>query len=165
MPTSQQGRALRRTRMLVIAAGALVTALTAAARADDPGLEAYTTRVMKCSDPYLTVEIYLPDKNIFKYPAPANISAHEYMLATLLSMQPTIGWYALDLSDSGKGKSLEPVRVSVAPDKKAIIVDQYTRGSAANRIPPTSVPISGGVVQFDAKWASHVKCDELLKQD
>lgn len=165
MPRSQQGRALTRTRMLVIAAGALVTTPAAAVRADDPGQEAYMTRVMKCSDPYLTVEIYLPNKNIFKYPAPANIPGHEYMLATLLSMQPTIGWYALDLSDSGKGKSLEPVRVSIAPDKKVIIVDQYTRGSAANRTPPTRVPISGGVVQFDVKWASHVKCDELLKQD
>jgi hypothetical protein len=155
---------LMAARMLVTA-GALVVAPIAVATANDPGQEAYMTRVMKCSDPYLTVEIYLPNKNIFKYPAPADIPGHESMLATLLSMQPTIGWYALDLSVAGKGKSLEPVRVSIAPDKKAVIVDQYTRGSAANRIPPTRIPISGGVVQFDAKWASQVKCDELLKQD
>lgn len=146
--------------------GALAAAAPALpAAAGDPGQDNSMTRVVKCSDPYLTVEIYLPNKVIFKYPAPANIPGHAYLLATLLSMPPTIGWYALDLSGAGKGKSLEPVRVSVAPDKKALIVDQYTRGTPANRIPPTRVPIGGGVVQFDAKWASHVKCDELLKQD
>jgi hypothetical protein len=139
--------------------------LAASAAANDPGQDAYMTRVMKCVDQYLTVEIYLPNKNIFRYPAPANIPGHDYMLSTLLSMPPTIGWYALDLSDAGKGKSLEPVRVSVSPDKKAIIVDQYTRGTATNKIPPTRVPIIGGTAQFDPKWATQVKCDELLKQD
>jgi hypothetical protein len=120
---------------------------------------------MKCSDPYLTVELYLPDKNIFKYPEPADVPSHDYELATLLSMQSAIGWYALDLSRAGKGKSLEPVRISVSPDKKTIIVDQYTRGTAGNRIPPTKVPIAGGTVQFDSKWATHVKCDALLRQN
>ncbi len=144
---------------LAVAAPALPAA------AEDPGQDAYMTRLVKCSDPYRTVEIYLPNKVIFKYPAPANIPGHDYMLATLLSMPPTVGWYALDLSGAGKGKSLEPVRVSVAPDKKAIIIDQYTRGTANNRLAPTRVPAVGGTVQFDPKWATQVKCGPLLQQD
>jgi hypothetical protein len=68
-------------------------------------------------------------------------------------MRPTIGYDTLDLTPFGKGKPLEPVRVSVSPDKKAIIINQYTRGH-----PPTRIPIGGGTVNFDSRFGTQAKC-------
>jgi hypothetical protein len=67
--------------------------------------------------------------------------------------KPVVGLYALDLSDENKGKALEPVRVSLTPDKTAVIVDQFTRG-----LPPTKVPAGGGTVSFDDRFAENVTC-------
>jgi hypothetical protein len=70
---------------------------------------------------------------------------------------PVIGYYTLDLSDANKGKSLEPVKVSMTADGKTVIVNQYTRG-----LPPTRIPVGGSTVDFDhrfARWAvekSHI---------
>ena len=75
-------------------------------------------------------------------------------------MPPTIGWYTLDLNDASKGKPLEPVRISVSPDKKTLILDQYTRG-----LPPTSIPITGGTVDFDQRFGTQAKCSELNWQE
>ena len=68
-------------------------------------------------------------------------------------MAPTIGYYTLDLSDAEKGKMLEPVRVSLSPDKKTVIIDQYTRG-----LPPTRIPLAGGTVDFDKRFGTRAKC-------
>jgi hypothetical protein len=152
------------TRLFLSIVCAVAFVMPAAAK--DPDQNAYMTRVMKCADKApAIVEIYLPNRVIYKYPLRSDIPTHDYLLSTLLSMPPTIGWYALDLSSNGKGKSLEPVRVTVSPDKSSIIVNQYTRGSRMNRIPPTTIPIAGGAVKFDRKWATNVTCSELLSPD
>src|SRR5438874_9048968 len=41
--------------------------------------------------------------------------------------RPVIGAYTLDLTDAGKGKGLEPVRVSLSGDKKFVIDRKSTR--------------------------------------
>jgi hypothetical protein len=63
------------------------------------------------------------------------------------------GAYSLDLTDAGKGKVLEPVHVRLSKDHKSVIVDQYTR-----KLPPTTVPVAGGTVDFDQRFATGAKC-------
>jgi hypothetical protein len=127
---------------------AVLCGLSMPAAAADPGGDAYMIRVMKCVGAGANMELYLPQSLIFKgYTSP---------LANVLSMPPTIGWYVLDLSDVSKGKSLEPVRISIARDKKSLIVDQYTRG-----LPPTRIPITGGTVDFDQRFGTGAKCSAL----
>ena len=67
--------------------------------------------------------------------------------------KPAIGAYSLDLTEAGKGKTLEPVRVSYSRDKKSVIIDQYTR-----KLPPTAVAIDGATVDFDQRFATGAKC-------
>ncbi len=67
--------------------------------------------------------------------------------------RPVIGAYTLDLTDAGKGKGLEPVRVSLSGDKKFVIVDQYTR-----KLPATRIPVGGGTVNFDNRFGTNAKC-------
>jgi len=45
------------------------------------------------------------------------------------------------------------VGVSLTPDKSAVIVDQFTR-----KLPPTKVPVAGGTVSFDNRFAANAKC-------
>ena len=122
--------------------GVIFLALTAPATARDHSRNAYLTRVMKCAGVDATMEIYLPQ------------SILTGGSTSLLSLRPTIGWFALDLSAALKGKLLEPVRVSVSSDKKALIVDQYTR-----KLPATRVPLVGGVVDFDQRFGTNAKCE------
>lgn len=93
-----------------------VLALPAAAK--DSGDEAYMMRVMTCVGADANMEIYLPQTVVFKRGTP--------VIDNILAMPPTIGWYTLDLTGAMKGKPLEPVRINISPDKKFIIVDQYT---------------------------------------
>jgi hypothetical protein len=111
------------------------------AGAKDPGSEAYMVRVLTCAGPDAAMELYLPQSIVNKGDRP------------LLGMRPTIGYYTLDLTQAGKGKPLEPVRVSVSADKKTIIVDQYTRGQR-----PTRIPVEGGAVNFDNRFGKDAKC-------
>lgn len=67
--------------------------------------------------------------------------------------KPVIGYYALDLEKIGKGKPLEPVKVWKDDEAKVLIVDQYTRG-----LPPTRVPLDGGVVNFDNRFGDGARC-------
>lgn len=120
---------------------AMVLVLTAPAIARDLNRNAYLTRVMKCAGTDATMELYLPQSIL------SNGST------SLLSMRPTIGWLGLDLSAALKGKSLEPVHVAVSSDKKALIVDQYTR-----KLPPTRVPLAGGIVDFDQRFGTRADC-------
>lgn len=122
--------------------GTIFLALTAPAIARDLNRNEYLTRVMKCAGVDASMEIYLPQ------------SILTGGSASLLSLRPTIGWFSLDLSAALKGKSLEPVRISVSSDKKALIVDQYTR-----KLPATRVPLVGGIVDFDQRFGKKANCE------
>ena len=88
------------------------------AAAKDPGTEAYMSRVLACEGPDAKMEVYLPQSVVSR---------------TL--NHSVIGYYALDLTEANKGKSLEPVRIRLSPDKQTVIVEQYTRGAPPTRIP------------------------------
>jgi hypothetical protein len=75
------------------------------------------------------------------------------ILAKLGASREVLGSYILDLSALGKGKSIEPVKVSLSSDKSGVIVNQFTRGLA-----PTTVPIAGAVVDFDHRFAEGATC-------
>jgi hypothetical protein len=122
------------------------------AAAKDPGDGSYMIRVVSCEGVDATMEIYLPQSIVFKPGTP--------MLSNILAMKPAIGWYALDLTGAMKGKPLEPVRLSISPDKKFLIVDQYTRGH-----PPTRIPVTGGTVDFDQRFGTKAKCGALNWQE
>jgi hypothetical protein len=122
--------------------GTIFLALTAPAIARDLNRIEYLTRVMKCAGVDATMEIYLPQSIVTGGST------------SLLSLRPTIGWFALDLSTALKGKSLEPVRISMSSDKTVLIVDQYTR-----KLPATRVPLAGGIVDFDQRFGTNAKCE------
>jgi len=63
------------------------------------------------------------------------------------------GSYVLDLTEAGKGKNAEPVQVTLSGDRKSIVVNQYTR-----KLPPTTVPLKGGTVSFDNRFATDAVC-------
>jgi hypothetical protein len=73
--------------------------------------------------------------------------------------RPITGAYSLDLTDAGKGKTLEPVRVSLSRDKKSVIVDQYLR-----KLPPTSIAVAGATVDFDQRFGTGAKCGPFNKE-
>ena len=102
--------------------------------------EAYT-RVFSCEGPDAKMEVYVP------YSALRD--------SLLKNGRAVLGLYALDLSDPdlNKGKDLEAVLVRFAKDRRAIIVNQFTRG-----LPVTAIPIDGGVVDFDPRFAHEAKC-------
>jgi hypothetical protein len=110
------------------------------AAAKDPGTEAYMSRVLACEGPDAKMEVYLPQSVVFdRDGGPRNKSV--------------IGYYALDLTAANKGKSLEPVRIRLSPDKQTLIVEQYTRG-----LPPTRIPVAGGTVDFDNRFGTAANC-------
>ena len=107
----------------------------------DPGMGAYMIRVLACDGADAKMEVYLPQSLVNKgYQA-------------VRKMKPTIGWYTLDLTSAEKGKVMEPVRVSMSADGKTVSVDQYTRG-----LPPTTIPVAGGTVDFDQRFGTQAKC-------
>src|SRR6266436_4757598 len=117
--TAAQFAPLRSNRMKLIAwsfALALVSLATPAAAADEA-----MKRVFTCKGDDAAMEVYIPQSAV-----------RGVGLANVKVDQPITGAYTLDLTDASKGKSLEPVHVSLSPDKKFVIVDQYTR-----KLPPT----------------------------
>jgi hypothetical protein len=124
-------------KICVVLSFAFAAALSARAAADEP-----LRRVFVCAGPDASMEVYLP-QSVIKGSGPDNVDLSE----------PVIGAYALDLSAAGKGKVLERVRVSRSADGEAIIVDQYTRG-----LPATRVPVGGGIVDFDNRFATKAHC-------
>jgi hypothetical protein len=110
------------------------------AAAKDPGKEAYMIRMLACEGPGAKMEVYLP-QSFDRDGGPRTIN------------KPVIGYYALDLTESNKGKPLEPVRIRLSPDKQTVIVEQYTRG-----LPPTRIPVGGGTVDFDNRFGTAAKC-------
>jgi len=137
---------MTRTTILVLT---LVTALSVPAVAKDPGQQAYLIRMLACEGPDAKMEVYIPQ---------AAVSGSVPLVRALA--QPVIGYYALDLSTENKGKSLEPVKVSITTDGKTVIVNQYTRG-----LPPTRIPLGGGTVDFDQRFGTQAKCGPFQSQD
>ena len=119
------------------------------AAANDPGQEAYIIRMLSCKGTDANMEVYIPQSIALSGPALARALA-----------QPVIGYYALDLSEVGKGKPLEPVKVSMKADGKTVIVNQYTR-----KLPPTSIPVGGGTVDFDQRFGTGAKCGPFQVQE
>jgi hypothetical protein len=120
------------------------------AAAKDPTDADWMIRMMVCTqDGTPNMEVYLPQSIVFgKKP-----------LAEALA-RPVIGYYTLDLIDMNKGKLLEPVKVSMTADRKTVIVNQYIRG-----LPPTRIPVGGGTVDFDHRFAANAKCGPFQHQD
>jgi hypothetical protein len=98
--------------------------------------------VLRCKNDDARVELYLPETIVRGRGDPNARLA-----------RPVKGYYALDLTEAGKGKPLEPVRVSLTADRKGLVVDQYTR-----KLPPTTVPVAGGKVSFDKRFAEDMVC-------
>jgi hypothetical protein len=122
--------------------------ISASAAANDPGEEAYMIRVLACDGPDAKMEIYIPSSSVFgREGRPRNTG------------RPIIGYYALDLTEAGKGKTLEPVRISFSADGKTLMLDQYTRGLSATRI-----PLVGGTVDFDKRFGTAAKCGSFQTQ-
>src|SRR5215470_16472767 len=120
------------------AAALILLSCLAPARAEETAYR----RVLSCQNADARIEVYLPQSAV------SGTGVDNASIA-----KPVTGLYALDLSDENKGKALEPVRVSLAPDKAAVIVDQFTRG-----VPPTKVPVAGGTVSFDNRFAAEANC-------
>jgi hypothetical protein len=127
----------------------LLWTLSVPAAANDPGQEAYKIRMLFCQGNDANMEVYIPQSIALNGPALARALA-----------QPVIGYYALDLSEANKGKPLEPVKVSMTVDGKAVIVDQYTR-----RLPATRIPVGGGTVDFDQRFGTRAKCGPFQAQE
>jgi len=106
-------------------------------------------RMLACEGPDARMEVYVPQSVVFGTTPVARALT-----------QPVIGYYALDLSGANKGKPLEPVKVSMTPDGKTVIVNQYTRG-----LPPTHIPVGGGTVDFDHRFGTKAKCGPFQQQD
>jgi hypothetical protein len=111
--------------------------------AADPGQDAYMIRVLVCKGDGAGMEVYLPQ----------SIALDPAKLKAALA-KPVIGYYTLDLTEAGKGKPLEPVKVSMTSDGKTVVVDQYTRG-----LKPTRIPVGGGTVDFDQRFGTVAKCE------
>ena len=110
-------------------------------------------RMMVCDGEGVTMELYLPQSVVFE-------NRPDGATSGMRPGQTVIGYYTLDLSDVNKGKPLEPVRVTLTADKTAVIVDQYTRG-----LTPTRIPVKGGTVDFDQRFAKRAKCGPFQSQD
>jgi hypothetical protein len=127
----------------------LLWTLSVPAAANDPGQEAYMIRMLFCQGADANMEVYISQSIALNGPALARALA-----------QPVIGYYALDLSEANKGKLLEPVKVSMTADGKAVIVDQYTR-----KLPATRIPVGGGTVDFDQRFGTRAKCGPFQAQE
>ena len=114
----------------------------APAMAANPDRDAHMALVLSCEGLDAKMEVYLP----------ASIAFGKVPFAKALA-RPVIGYYVLDLSGYGKGKPLEPVKVSMTADSGTLTVNQYTRG-----LPPTHIPVKGGTVDFDARYGTGAKC-------
>jgi hypothetical protein len=96
-------------------------------------------RVITCKGPDASMEIYVPE---------------DVLTGALPPRGGVIdGLYALDLSGAMKGKHLERVHITDSPDHNGIVVNQFTRG-----LPPTTIPKTGGTVNFDQRFGTHAVC-------
>jgi hypothetical protein len=135
---------------------AVMLSSAAAVAAKSPGEEAWMIRMLACEGEGGRMELYLPQAVVFGNPRQSVPFGGHAMRPN----QTVIGYYALDLTDANKGKSLEPVRVTLSADGKSVIVDQYTRG-----LPGTRIPVQGGTVDFDQRFGTAAKCGPFQSQD
>jgi len=137
------------TRASLLLAVPLLWIACGPAAAKDPGQDSYLVRMLACTGTDAKMEVYLPQSLVL-----INDTALSRALA-----KPVIGYYTLDLTEQDKGKSLEPVKVSMTADGKTVIVDQYTR-----KLPPTRIPVGGGTVDFDQRFGTGAKCGAFQSQ-
>ncbi|QPF83499.1 hypothetical protein IC762_27910 [Bradyrhizobium genosp. L] len=135
-----------RAAAIGLAAIAAVSSAPASA-ASLPDDRAWLVRMLVCNAEGVPIELYLPDAVI-------------YSDQGMAAGRTVNGYYTLDLSDINKGKSLEPVRITMSADKKFVTVNQYTRG-----LPSTKIPVGGGMVDFDQRFARNAKCGPFQHQD
>src|SRR5271169_3268769 len=124
-------------KMLIALVATALTLVTGAASAADVAMRRVLSRV----GPDAKMEVYVPE---------ALVTGTGMQNAKL--DKQVVGVYSLDLSDAGKGKTLEPVRVQYSGDRKSVIVNQYTR-----KLPPTAVAVAGATVDFDQRFATGAK--------
>jgi hypothetical protein len=134
--TSHRGYSLRKIGSTLLA---FIGLLPASAWAQDGAM----TLVLRCKNDGGRVELYVPQSIVTGR-----------TLANINLSRPTNGFYALDLTEYQKGKSLEPARVRLTPDKKGVVVEQTSR-----RLPATTVPVAGGKVSFDKRFAEDMVCE------
>ena len=117
-------------------------ALIALAPTSSSAQEGAFARVLQCKNQDARVELYLP-----------TAIAHA-----------GDGWQALEKTTPGylRARPLAvPARASrwspcaslSTKDKRGVVVDQYTRG-----LPPSTVPLKGGKVSFDKRFAENMTC-------
>jgi hypothetical protein len=152
MPMRCIAAAIRPIIWTALLAGVTLSAASAAT-AKPPGADDWMMRMMACEGEGVRMELYLPQSVVFAERADGDSSG-------MRPGQTVIGYYALDLTDVNKGKPLEPVRVTLSADKKTVTIDQYTRG-----LPPTRIPVKGGTVDFDQRFAKGAKCGPFQSQD
>ena len=128
---------MSRMKMLLGLATGL-TLITGGATAADLAMR----RVLTCVGPDAKIEVYVPE---------AIVTGTGVENAKLESQ--VVGAYTLDLTDAGKGKTLEPVHVQYSKDRKSVIVGQYLR-----KLPPAAVAVVGATVDFDQRFATGAKC-------
>src|SRR5271169_731579 len=128
---------MSRMKMLIALAATALALITGAASAADVAMR----RVLSCVGADAKMEVYVPE---------ALVTGTGMQNAKL--DKQVVGAYSLDLSDAGKGKTLEPVRVQYSGDRKSVIVNQYTR-----KLPPTAVAVAGATVDFDQRFATGAK--------
>jgi hypothetical protein len=129
---------------LAAAAAVLSAPASAATRADD---RTWLMRMIACEGAGVSMEVYVPGPVVF---AKGGMKAG----------QTVVGYYTLDLAGANKGKALELVRITMSDDKTFVTVNQYTRG-----LPPTRIPVGGGTVDFDQRFAKGAKCGPFQAQD
>jgi len=132
---------------LGLVAAAVTLSAAPAPAMTPPDDRAWLIRMMACDGQGVTMEVYLPQSVVF---AKGGMKAG----------QTVAGYYTLDLTDANKGKGLEPVRITMSTDKTFITVNQFTRG-----LPPTRIPVGGGTVDFDQRFAKGAKCGPFQAQD
>lgn len=133
----------------ILAAFALMAGLSAAAPPSIAGgvfLDVPMIRVFGCKGPDARMEIYLPQSLLLK----RNIEK--------AGLGGTVnGLYALDLTEAGKGKVIEPVRLRSTKDNRAIVMEQFTRKG----LKPATIPMTGGTLDFDQRFGAKAQCERF----
>jgi len=103
---------------------------------------------ISCVGDDASMEIFFPTDAVF---------SSDHLVEYLAKNGKVTGFYALDLNGAGKGKSIEPVFLSISPDKKAIVMQQFTRPGLLK----ANIPIAGGTLDFDHRFGTNAKCSAL----
>lgn len=127
-----------------VAAAAILAAWPAPSFAGGLFLDVPMTRVFACKGPDAAMEIYVPQSVVLKR------HIEKAGLGGTVN-----GLYALDLTDAGKGKVIEPVRLRSTRDNKAIVVEQFTRKG----LKPATIPMAGGKLDFDQRFGTKAQCE------